>query len=310
MNDLIQAKQATAIEAALVTGDLSRLTTEQRLEYYKSVCESLGLNPLTRPFDYITLNQKLTLYARKDATDQLRTNRKVSIYKLEREKVDDIYTVTAYARTVDGREDASVGAVSVGGLRGDNLANALMKTETKAKRRVTLSICGLGMLDETEIETIPNARVEPTMIEVTSTAPLAPAEQPQAQGNGHADTKPVMQATTPVFTEPNKVRVPAELATLLGQYTHKTYATPEKAKGARGLANGTLDEYAGDTERRHTFLMAIFGVDSSNKLTDGQVGALLGWKDHPSAKSEVNRVIADYLKVKGQTELFAVAQPA
>ena len=30
-----------------------------------------------------------------------------------------------------------------------------MKAETKAKRRVTLSICGLGMLDETEVETVP-----------------------------------------------------------------------------------------------------------------------------------------------------------
>jgi hypothetical protein len=38
------------------------------------------------------------------------------------------------------------------------LANALMKAETKAKRRVTLSIAGLGWLDETELETIPQAR--------------------------------------------------------------------------------------------------------------------------------------------------------
>ncbi|MDQ3831524.1 MAG: hypothetical protein M3361_19940 [Candidatus Tectomicrobia bacterium] len=53
------------------------------------------------------------------------------------------------------REDESTGAVSVGNLRGDALANALMKCETKAKRRVTLSIAGLGWLDETEIETIP-----------------------------------------------------------------------------------------------------------------------------------------------------------
>ena len=30
-----------------------------------------------------------------------------------------------------------------------------MKAETKAKRRVTLSLCGLGILDETEIDTVP-----------------------------------------------------------------------------------------------------------------------------------------------------------
>jgi hypothetical protein len=51
--------------------------------------------------------------------------------------------------------DAAKGAVSVQGLKGEALANALMKAETKAKRRATLSICGLGFLDETEIEDIP-----------------------------------------------------------------------------------------------------------------------------------------------------------
>jgi hypothetical protein len=42
---------------------------------------------------------------------------------------------------------------------GDVLANALMKAETKAKRRVTLSLAGLGWLDETELDTIPGVRV-------------------------------------------------------------------------------------------------------------------------------------------------------
>jgi len=40
---------------------------------------------------------------------------------------------------------------------GGKVGNALMKAVTKAKRRVTLSICGLGILDETEVESIPNA---------------------------------------------------------------------------------------------------------------------------------------------------------
>ena len=70
---------AKVIEQVLVMGDLARLTPEQRNVYYKSVCESVGLNPLTRPFEYITLNGKLTLYARKDCTDQLRKLHGVSI---------------------------------------------------------------------------------------------------------------------------------------------------------------------------------------------------------------------------------------
>jgi len=44
---------------------------------------------------------------------------------------------------------------------GEALANALMKASTKAKRRLTLSLCGLGFLDETEVGTIPGARDEP-----------------------------------------------------------------------------------------------------------------------------------------------------
>jgi hypothetical protein len=35
-----------------------------------------------------------------------------------------------------------------------------MKAETKSKRRVVLSICGLGFLDESELDTIPRERME------------------------------------------------------------------------------------------------------------------------------------------------------
>jgi hypothetical protein len=148
---------AASVERVLIGGDLSKLSEAERLGYYKTVCESLGLNPLTQPFKYINLSGKLTLYATKDATEQLRKLHGVSIEKLEKELRDDLYIVTAYARDASGRMDASTGVVPLGNLKGENLANALMKGETKAKRRVTLSICGLGMLDETEIESIPHA---------------------------------------------------------------------------------------------------------------------------------------------------------
>jgi hypothetical protein len=143
------------IEQAVMTGDLSDLTTEQRADYYHRVCESLGLNPLTKPFEFLTLNGKLRLYALRDCTDQLRRIHGISIYITNREKMGDIYVVTARAKDRTGREDESTGAVTIGNLKGDALCNALMKGETKAKRRVTLSMAGLGWLDETELETIP-----------------------------------------------------------------------------------------------------------------------------------------------------------
>jgi len=149
------------IESVIAQGDLSRLTSEQRVSYYAEICNSLGLNPLTRPFEYITLNGKLVLYARKDATEQLRNLHKISVTVQSREVVSDVYVVTARATTLDGRTDESIGAVSISNLKGEGLANAFMKAETKAKRRVTLSICGLGLLDETEVETIPGAQSAP-----------------------------------------------------------------------------------------------------------------------------------------------------
>lgn len=147
-----------AYEKALIQGDLSSLTPDQRLNYYKSVCESVRLNPLTKPFEYIILNGKLTLYAKRDATDQLRKINKVSIKITEVKTISDVYIVIAEAKDADGRDDSSTGAVNIKGLSGDNLANAFMKAETKAKRRVTLSICGLGLLDESEIEIIKDAK--------------------------------------------------------------------------------------------------------------------------------------------------------
>jgi hypothetical protein len=156
---LATVDRAGAIEAALVEGDLSKLSTEDRITYFNRMCESIGLNPTTKPFEYLTLNGKLVLYARKDCTDQLRSLRKVSISIASRDTVGGVYVVTARATLPDGRADESTGAVACEGLRGDAMANALMKAETKAKRRVTLSICGLGILDESELDTIKGAVV-------------------------------------------------------------------------------------------------------------------------------------------------------
>lgn len=191
-NELATQSDAQIIESLVIGGDLSRLTPGQRVTYYRQVCQSLNLNPFTKPFDYITLNGKLTLYARKDATDQVRKNNGVSITKLERERIEDAYVVTAYAQDKTGRTDSSIGVVSIKGLAGDNLANALMKAETKAKRRVTLSICGLGLIDESEVETTPAVRVV-----VTETGEIIPpASTPEIPDNSHDPTAPKMSIET------------------------------------------------------------------------------------------------------------------
>lgn len=146
------------MESVLLAGDLQKLSSQQRVSFYGSVCESLHLNPLTKPFEYIVLNNKMTLYTTKNCTDQLRARDNISIKIVSRDVIDGIYVVTAGASAPSGRTDESTGAVAIDKLSGESRANAYMKAETKAKRRVTLSICGLSMPDESEIETIPGAR--------------------------------------------------------------------------------------------------------------------------------------------------------
>jgi hypothetical protein len=182
------------MEKVVIGGDLSELNAAQRTEYYTAVCRSLGLNPLTKPFEFLTLNGKLRLYALRDCTDQLRRLHGISIYITNRERMGDIYIVTARAKDRTGREDESTGAVPLGNLKGDALANALMKCETKAKRRVTLSIAGLGWLDETELDTIHSAAAE----KLRPSEPVSPHPLPAGEGvsQTHTDTHPTADEIT------------------------------------------------------------------------------------------------------------------
>ena len=150
------------MEALVVGGDLSKLSPAQRVEVYMARCEAAGLDPRTQPFSYLNLQGKLTLYATKTATDQLVATRRLSVQISDRKHLAEVglYEVVARVTFPDGRMVEDVGVVPIQGLRGDQAANAIMKAITKAKRRAILSSCGLGMLDETEVGTIPEARVQ------------------------------------------------------------------------------------------------------------------------------------------------------
>src|SRR3712207_418549 len=115
----VESTAAQALERVLVQGDLSGMTLEQRITYFEQVCQSTGLNPLTRPFQFIKVRgqngePREILYATRDATDQLRTLHGVSVTKLERDYHDDLYVVTAYVTNRAGRTDVSTGAVGIG----------------------------------------------------------------------------------------------------------------------------------------------------------------------------------------------------
>jgi hypothetical protein len=228
------------MEKIVLSGDLSELNAAQRADYYAAVCRCLGLNPLTKPFEFLTLNGKLRLYALRDCADQLRRLHGISIYITNRERMEDIYIVTARAKDRTGREDESTGAVPLGNLKGDALANALMKAETKAKRRVTLSIAGLGWLDETELETIPRP-------DVTSSNPHPlPAGEVVAQGP--TEVHPTADEITRLVETARAANVDLEA---FGHDMRRLMQLPESQKITKKFLRETMTMSQYNTARAH-----------------------------------------------------------
>lgn len=156
------------VQNLVLKGDLSGLNQQQKIEYYRMFCDRLGLDPLTQPFKLLNLNGKQVLYCDRSGAQQLNKIHQVSHEVRSRELVESagVYQVTARASLPSGRYTDSIGAVNIDKLKGDAYANAIMKAETKAKRRATLDLLGLGMLDETETETIPGALIQEPPIDI------------------------------------------------------------------------------------------------------------------------------------------------
>src|SRR3974390_2503620 len=150
------------IIARFVTdGDLKGLSQEQRVSYYNYRCQQAGLDPAAKPFDLLSLNGKLVLYANATCTQQLCANRKLTVEIVRKGRVEELYVVCARVTDKEGRSTDNMGAVPLGGKKADDLANALMKATTKAIRRPALAHCGVGMLDETEPAPIAGAKPVP-----------------------------------------------------------------------------------------------------------------------------------------------------
>ena len=164
------------IESLVTSGDVASLNPAQRVEYYNYRCHMLGLDPAGQPFEYIKLNGKLVLYAKAACCQQLARSRQLTSQIVSSTVQDDLYVVQARVQSSDGRFTDNLGAAPIKGLSGEAKVNAMLKATTKALRRATLAHEGLGMLDETEIESIPAERVQRIKHEAPAEAPAPVCE--------------------------------------------------------------------------------------------------------------------------------------
>ena len=190
------------VEQVVLAGDLSQLGPSERVNYYKAVCDSLGLNPLTRPFEFLKLQGRLILYPRAALADQLRRLHQVSIDNIERITNKNLYTVIVRGHTADGRTDEASASVDISKLGNSLLANACMKCETKAKRRFTLSIIGLGWLESVSVDAIDEGRQLPAY----SDADLAEVRDVTAEVLSEQDSEDITdgEPTPKAAPEPQK----------------------------------------------------------------------------------------------------------
>lgn len=260
----VRGPLSTNIEQVLIGGDLAQLKPDERLSYYNRLCESLGLNPLTQPFQYIILNNKLQLYAKKDCTEQLRKIHGVSITSVDPKQIGDLLVVVAAAADREGRVDSSTGAVNISGVKGEALANAMMKCETKAKRRVTLSLCGLGMLDETEVQTLKEQGVaqEPSGNKWGEQAEI-PAVTAQQVAQAHSEPSVISHSPSEPDIRPrSKKGTPTPTA-----QPEAPQSQPEPRQGEVVGAEPFI------TEKQRRFL---FAIGKALKLSDQDVKDAMG----------------------------------
>jgi hypothetical protein len=191
------------MRAYLRTGDLSTLPEPEQDKILVKMCAHYGLDPILRPFCIIPAQNKKIWYATKAATDMVAARdhltRRFKERRIDRELMicEIIMEITDGKRVEEGTavvslgefaRDPKTGQITERMLAGEGLANAIMRCETKAKRRATLA--WFGMPDGTggeDIEvvsspaaTLPAAKpVQPTATEVIDSDPLPnlPAEE-------------------------------------------------------------------------------------------------------------------------------------
>jgi len=152
----LNPREQSILNRVVEVGDLSGLTAQQRTDYYFAMCGRYGLDPLSKPFDYIeskekrdgqTIN-KLAIYPNQKAGAQMRRIHGITIQIVSRETQGDVFIVIARATRRDGTSDEAMGVVPLTGyenkaLIGNQKANAMMKAEGKARHRATMAVCGL-----------------------------------------------------------------------------------------------------------------------------------------------------------------------
>lgn len=164
--------------------DLESLNEQQRQDYVKNVCIHMGVPPELNLVMLTYLDEdndgprRLVAYAKRGATEIIRNNRGINVTELTSKEIGGSVVFTATGKDNTGRQEMSTGSKFIAGLMGKELDDAIMTSQTRACRRMTLQFVGAGVLDESEVN--PN---KPVQLKETAFTSVATAPQPSVQLN-------------------------------------------------------------------------------------------------------------------------------
>jgi len=157
-----RADLRTLIESIVLSGDIGGLTEDERKRIMLRICTDLRLDPAMGAICILkTEDGHEQFYIKGKGTDQLAQKWGVQQKCLEKPSIMDLGDghrafVARWSASFEGREIDDIGAVPVPQTSWDTkaLCNAMMHANTKARRRATLAVLGIGLVDESELDTM------------------------------------------------------------------------------------------------------------------------------------------------------------
>lgn len=170
-------------------GSIHHLDDSTKRVLLAKLCNFLGLNQFTIPFRiYRDMDGNEFIYATKECCAQLRHLNGISITDLE-ERIDGDFAICKVkGMNKHGRVSMEIGSVNIAILEGQDKSNGQMWAVTKAKRRLTLDLSGLGVLADVELK---------DMKQVVEYNVLEEAPKQLAQGNSPEATAALGKITIP-----------------------------------------------------------------------------------------------------------------
>ena len=267
---------ARVVESLVLRGDVSALDPAERARFYIKMCNDLGLNPNAQPFTFLRLNGKEILYAGKGCTDQLAAIHRVTRRMVVEPKLVDlggtklIYAVCE-ASLPNGRVETATATVPF-----TDPVNVLMKCETKAKRRATMSILGLAILDEMELETIPsNVQGPAAQVDLgAATAPASVTAEVIDETTGEVSDAPVSEDALPPAMEAfylriGEIELPGEAAKVWMKHRTELAPLPVADREAAWKALCRRTEEVGKMKNAKVWLKKAIAEEDQRRASAG-----------------------------------------